>query len=84
MKMPHVIPDLIRNPGGRSGKGRNTDWIAAYSAMTTIQCPSINGYFHLFRRWAQILILEIPQYITAVKIIARLEFHETISFTDRH
>ncbi|OIP42825.1 MAG: hypothetical protein COZ70_12205 [Deltaproteobacteria bacterium CG_4_8_14_3_um_filter_51_11] len=31
MKMPHVIPDLIRNPG-------INDWIPAYAVMTT--------YFH--------------------------------------
>ena len=47
-------------------------------------CPSGNGYFHRFRRWAQILILEIRQCIPVVKIIARLELDETISFPDGH
>jgi len=28
MKMPHVIPDSIRNPGAK-------DWIEAYASMTT-------------------------------------------------
>ena len=46
--------------------------------------PSVNGYFHRFRRWAQILILEIRQCIPVVKIIARLELDETISFPDGH
>jgi len=32
----------------------------------------------------QILILEIRQCISAVKIIARLELEETISFPDGH
>jgi len=39
MKMPHVIPDSIRNPARHSGVGRNKDWIAAYAAMTI--------YFHI-------------------------------------
>jgi len=28
-KMPHFIPDSIRNPGRHSDEGRNKDWIAA-------------------------------------------------------
>ena len=37
------------------------------------ECPSINGYFIQSRRYAQILILKIFQYIPAVKIFACLD-----------
>jgi len=34
MKMPHVIADLIRNPGRHYGEGRKKDWMPAYAGMT--------------------------------------------------
>ncbi|MFZ0450711.1 MAG: hypothetical protein WAL98_15835, partial [Desulfatiglandaceae bacterium] len=40
------------------------------------------GYFARYRRYAQILILEIPQCIPVVKIFACLDLEQTISFVD--
>jgi hypothetical protein len=57
------------------------------------QCPSINGYFVQSLRYAQILILEILQYIhpkgtyfvaPPVKIFACLDIEQNISFLDGH
>ena len=45
-------------------------------------CPSRNGYFVQSLRYAQILILEIFLYITAVKIFACLDLEQNISFLD--
>ena len=47
-------------------------------------CPSINGYFVRYRRCAQILILEICQYIPPVKIFAHLDLDQTVSSLDGH
>ena len=43
---------------------------------------SENGYFSQSLRQAQILILEIYQYIPAVKIFAFLDLGKNISFSD--
>ena len=43
-----------------------------------------NGYFVQSLRYAQILILEILLYITAVRIFACLDLEQNISFLDEH
>ena len=57
-------------------------WIRGFN--TTNACPSINGYFIRYLRYAQILILKIYPYIPAVKIFACLDLEQTISFIDGH
>ncbi len=49
MKMPHVIPDSIRNPGRHSGEGRNKDWIAAPGSRSGTGCAAMTIYFHINR-----------------------------------
>ncbi len=67
---------LCDTPNPRGGVYQNPRHVS--------KCPSINGYFVRSRRYAQILVLEIPQCIPVAKIFACLDLEQTISFMDEH